>query len=60
MAGIVPPPSPSPGWGPKIDEKSVFSEWVFLVGKMILDPVGVFWGHLGLPSGIFFKVGKST
>ena len=32
-------------------QKTVFSEWVRLVGKMILDLVGVFCGHLGPPCG---------
>ncbi len=59
LAGIVPPPSStsssppsSPGeGGSQIDGKIVFSEWVFLAGKIILDPVGVFCGILGGPSG---------
>ena len=37
--------------GPKIDEKVIFSKNVFLVGKMFPDPVGVFCGILGVPSG---------
>ena len=28
--------------GPIFDENMIFSDWVFLVGKMILDLVGVF------------------
>ena len=36
--------------GPKFDGKQT-QEWVFLVGKTFPDPVGVFCGLLGLPSG---------
>ena len=39
------------GGGSKIDEQHIFSEWVHLVGNMILNLVGVFCGHLGSPSG---------
>ena len=36
------------GWVPNLTKKVIFSEWVFLVGKMIPDLVGVFWDHLGV------------
>ena len=36
---------------PKIVEKVIFQEWVFLVGKMFPDPVGVFCGLPQAPSG---------
>ena len=35
----------------KIDEKVIFQKWVFLVGKMFPDPVGVFCGLPRVPSG---------
>ena len=50
------PPADSPrlgrgGVGSKFDEQHIFAEWVRLVGKIVLDLVGVFCSHLGVPSG---------
>ena len=44
-------PGPMGPMGPKIDENMIFSNMVFLVGKMFPDPVGVFCGLPWLPSG---------
>ena len=44
-------PGPMGPMGPKNYEKVIFSKHVFLVEKMFPDPVGVFCGILGVPSG---------